>query len=138
MSSTNEKRDFIGSIVAGILVKKGVEVAVEKGMEALAKSPSSKVSEKDVAPGTAVVTKEINKEVVDQVMHQTNAEPAYQSRVAQGSALAIVMAITTVWQYATDNVVQGPELWTPPLVVIAGGAWALYGRFIAKKAFWSK
>ena len=90
-----QKQNFIGGLVGSILLKKGVEVAVERGMKALAKDKAVSLQPKDVREATAVVTQSVTKEVVDQVKHATNTEPAYQSRVAQGSSAAVLMAVAT-------------------------------------------
>lgn len=130
-----ERKDFIGGLVASILVKKGVEVAIEKGMDRLARSPSISLKEKDAQVATGVVAAEVKKEVTEQVIHKTNSEPIIQSRVAQGSVGGVLMAVAIIVQYWTDGVAQGPVEYTPPALVIVGACWALYGRFIAKKAF---
>jgi hypothetical protein len=35
------------------------------------------------------------------------------------------MAVATVWQFWTDGMVQGPLEYTPPVLVVVGGVWAL-------------
>ena len=136
-STAAQKQDFIGGLVTSILVKKGVDVAIKKGMEKLGNSPSISLKPQDEKPAAVVVSKEIKKEITDQVVHQTNAEPIVKSRVAQGSALVVVTAIVAIWTMLTDGVPNQPEEFVNPVLTVVGAAWALYGRFVAKKAFWS-
>jgi hypothetical protein len=130
---TAQKQEFLGGLIGGILIKKGVEFAIDKAIDKVAKSPSLSLEKKDASAVKEIVKVEVEKEVQARVEHQTNNEPVYQSRVAQGSSAAVLMAVATLWQFWTDSIAQGPMEYTPPALVVVGGLWALYGRFIAKK-----
>lgn len=81
-----------------------------------------------------VVAREIVEHVArdPRVQHVTNNEPLYQSRVALGSIgtmLSSAFAVVAMLR----NGIYDPELLSPPIVAFLGGAFALYGRFVAKK-----
>lgn len=72
--------------------------------------------------------------VIDAVMHSTNNEPFYQSRVFWGSIIALVAAVLGAFGVAFPSDLQGQVL-TAVMAALAlvGPLVALYGRFKAKK-----
>lgn len=72
--------------------------------------------------------------VIDAVMHSTNTEPFYQSRVFWGSVIALVAAVLGAFGIAFPSDMQGQVL-TGVMAgfALVGPLVALYGRFKAKK-----
>jgi len=133
MSSQAQKQEFIGGILASVLVKKGVEFAVEKGLEKVAKRPSTDMTKADVPKAAPVVVEELQKEVQAQAEHQLDAEPHWQSRNIWGSLVGIVTAAEQIRVYWTDGVPQTVQEWLIPVGIIVAALTPLYSRFIAKK-----
>jgi hypothetical protein len=136
----DQKQEFLGGLIGGILVKKGVEFAVERGMKALAKDRTVSLEPKDVKEATAVVTQSVQKEVEAQVQHRTDTEPHYSSRNMWGSLVGIITAIETIRIFWTDGQPQSVQEWLVPVGIIVAALTPLYSRFIAKKplAFFSR
>lgn len=124
-----QKQAFIGPLIA----TKAIDFALDKVLDRFAKSPNTSLEKKDVPAIKVAVEKEVVKELDARVEHVTNTEPAYQSRVTIGSSFAVLAAVAAIGQLYTDGVVNTWEDYSPHAVVIAGGLFALYGRWIAKK-----
>jgi hypothetical protein len=130
---TDQQQPFIGSIVGAAIAKKAIQIAVDKAVDKFAKSPSTSLKPSDAPAMKQVVVKEAEKEIEARVEHVTNTEPAYQSRVTIGSVLAIVSAAVSILQMLTDNRINSWEDYSPHIGVVAGAAFALYGRWVAQK-----
>lgn len=127
----SEPQKFVGTLIA----KTALEIAIDKVLKRAAKSPNISLEQRDVAVIREAVKDEAEWELNARVEHVSNAEPFYQSRVSMGSILAVVSAGIAIAQMLTDNVPNTWEEYSPPIGVVAGGLYALYGRWIAKKPF---
>jgi hypothetical protein len=125
----SNQQNFIG----GLIVGKVIETVVGKALDKVAKSPSLSLQPKDVPATQEIVAKAVKEELAKREEHATNAEPAYQSRVAQGSLASILGAAALIAEFWTDGVTNTPMDYAAPVTVLVGAVWALYGRFIAKK-----
>ncbi len=126
-----QKQEFLGGLIAGKVIEKVVGLALDK----VAKSPSISLQPKDVPAVEQIVAEAVKTELGKREEHITNSEPVYQSRVAQGTLAAFLFAAGGTVQLWTDGLANTPQDYVPHVVVIIGTAWALYGRFIAKKPF---
>lgn len=72
--------------------------------------------------------------VIDAIMHSTNTEPFYKSRVFWGSVIALVAAALGAFGIAFPSDMQG-QILTAVMAGLSliGPIIALYGRFKAKK-----
>lgn len=140
VQTQQQKQDFIGGLIAGVLVDKGVpiiEKAVQKGLDKVAKRDDNAVTQADADAATPVVTKEVKKEVVQEVQaqaeHKLDAEPHWQSRNIWGSFVGLITAVNTIYIFWFDGKVQSWEEWSIPIGVLIAAVTPLYSRFIAKK-----
>lgn len=140
MTTQHQKQEFIGGLIASVLVKEGTPIivdAVKKGLKKVADRPDTKTDDVDVKKATPVVAKEVEKEVVQEVQaqaeHKLDAEDHWRSRNIWGSLVGIVTAVETIRIFWTDGVPQTPSEYLVPLGVIVTALTPLYSRFIAKK-----
>lgn len=124
-----QQQNFIGGLIAG----KVIELVVGKALDTVAKSPKLSLEAKDVPAVKSIVVDSVKNELALHEQHATNNEPAYRSRVAQGSLAAALMASSMIVSLWTDGVPNAPTDYTEPVLILVGAAWALYGRFVAKK-----
>jgi hypothetical protein len=130
---TAQKQEFLGGLIGGILIKKGVEFAIDKAIDKVAKSPSLSLEKKDASAVKEIVKVEVEKEVQARVEHQTDTEPHYSSRNLWGSFVGIITAAETIRTFWTDDQVQSLQEWAIPAGIIVAALTPLYSRFIAKK-----
>lgn len=103
---------------------------IAAGVRQVAQDPEAPLSFHDVAPATEALVKEI----APTVIHATNNEPWYQSRVTWGALGAIVLpllgyaGITSDVLSLNDFIVGGMTL-----ASVVSGAFTLYGRWKARK-----
>lgn len=72
--------------------------------------------------------------IIDQIVHSTNSEPFYQSRVFWGSVVAIGSIGLSYFKVDFPAIVQGQVTDAIMTAIpIAGSLYALYGRFRATK-----
>lgn len=72
--------------------------------------------------------------VIDQIVHSTNQEPFYQSRVFWGSILSLFAVVLGIFGIAFPADLQGTVLTAIMAALpLAGALFALYGRFKATK-----
>lgn len=129
-----EQQNFIGGLVAKALAKKGVEVAIEKGLEKIAHRADNALDQSDVPVAAAVVTKAIKDELQAHVEHATDTEPHLSSRNVWGVIFGLMGEASILYTYATDSVPQDFHTQIAPhILVIIGLLTPLYSRFIAKK-----
>lgn len=133
MTTQAQKQEFIGGLVASVLVKKGVELALEKGLKKAAEKSTTAMQKSDVPKAVPVVLEEVKKEVQAEAEHKFDAEPHWQSRNLWGSFVVMVGAADVLHTYWTDGIAQTPTEWLTPIGIILGGLTPLYSRFIAKK-----
>lgn len=129
MTKQQEPQKFLGPIIAATIVEKVVGAVLER----LAKSKDVSLTKKDVPVVREAVTQEVTKEYNSRIEHATNNEPAIKSRVVQGSAGTIILAITGVVQMWFDGIPNTPADYMPHVGVIATALWAIYGRLRARK-----
>jgi hypothetical protein len=127
------KQPLIGGLIAG----KVIELVVGKALDRVAKSPSISLQKPDVPAVREIVAAAVKEELSQHVAHATNTEPAYKSRVSQGSLLIAMTAATDLVRLWQDGIENTPADYATPAVALVGVAWVLYGRFVASKPFGS-
>jgi hypothetical protein len=125
----SNRQNFIG----GLIVGKVIETVIGKALDKVAKSPNLSLQPKDVPAVREIVAESVKTELAKREEHATNAEPAYQSRVAQGSVASLLAALALIAEFWTDGVANSPQDYVAPVTVLVGALWALWGRFVAKK-----
>ncbi|MBL8578074.1 MAG: hypothetical protein JNK47_12670 [Mesorhizobium sp.] len=128
-----QKQQFLGGLIAGALVKKGVDLAIDKAVEKVAKKPNNSLDKSDAPVIAAEIQAEVQKEVQARVEHATDTEPHLSSRNLWGSLVGIITAAETIRVFWTDDTVQSFAEWMIPVGVIVTALTPLYSRFIAKK-----
>lgn len=76
-----QQQNFIG----GLITDKVIEAVIGKVLDKVASNPRISLEPKDVPAVREVVAETVCDELAAREQHATNNEPAYQSRVAQGS-----------------------------------------------------
>lgn len=134
--TNTEKREFLGGLIAGALVKKGVEVAVEKALDKVARKEDVLMAPDAIEPAKKEVLKEIKEDLQAQAEHRLDLEPHYSSRNLWGSFVGIITALETIRLFWTDDHSQTVQEWLVPVGIIITALTPLYSRFIAKKPLW--
>jgi hypothetical protein len=130
----DQKQDFLGALIGGILVKKGVEFAIDKAIDKVAKSPSLSLQKKDAPAVKEIVKVAVEQEVQARVEHQTDTEPHYSSRNLWGVIFGLMGEGYILYTFWTDTIPQDFQADVVPHLLIIGGLLTpLYSRFIAKK-----
>lgn len=103
---------------------------VDKAMENAAADPTLGVRARDIPPVTAAVVAK----VAPVVLHATNNEPWYQSRVTWGAIASIALPLLGAVGVSSD-VIDADQFVALGLALgtAAGGVLTLYGRWKAKK-----
>jgi hypothetical protein len=130
---TAQKQEFLGGLIGGILIKKGVEFAIDKAIDKVAKSPSLSLEKKDAPAVKEIVKVAVEQEVQARVEHATDTEPHYSSRNVWASLVGLITAAEQIRVYWTDDVPQTVQEWLIPVGIIVAALTPLYSRFIAKK-----
>ena len=133
---TDTKQQFIGALVAKALVSKGAELAIKKGMDALARDRDNSMKPSEVKEATEVVKQAVQNEVEARVEHVTDTEPHLSSRNIWGSLVGIITAVETCRIFWTDGQPQSVQEWLVPIGIIVAALTPLYSRFVAKKPLW--
>lgn len=138
--SQAQKQEFIGGLIASVLVKEGTPIiakAVKKGLDKIADRSDTKTDDADVKKATPVVAAEVKKEVVQEVQaqaeHKLDAEPHWQSRNLWGSFVGLITAAETLRIFWTDGQAQTVQEYLVPIGILVTALTPLYSRFIAKK-----
>lgn len=81
---------------------------------------------------------EIAASLKPQLLHVTNNEPWYQSRVTWGTIISLISAILAIFGVTIEaevqlNLLNGIVALAAAIGLIAGPLYSLYGRFIARK-----
>ncbi|WP_395449972.1 hypothetical protein ACHMW7_09245 [Aminobacter sp. UC22_36] len=126
-----QQQNFLGPLIAG----KVLETVIGRVLDKVAVNPKISLEPTDVPAVREVVAATVRRELAWREQHATNSEPAYQSRVAQGSVASILGALAVIAELWTNGVPDTPTLYVGPATILVGAAWALYGRFIARKPF---
>lgn len=127
----SQQQNFLGPLIAG----KVLDTVIGKVLDKVAGNPKISLEPQDVPAVREVVAETVRDELAARERHATNNEPAYQSRVAQGSLAVLLGAVTLIVRLWTDDVPNTPMDYTEPALILVGSVWSLYGRFIAKKPF---
>lgn len=118
-----------------------VSDAVSKALAAEAEKQSNDLTKKDAAKVANPVAHKVEAAVTPFIVHATNQEPWYQSRVTIGAIVAVAGGIAGMAGYTldaedqaywVDSISQGIQLGTS-VAALVGGALAWYGRWRAKK-----
>jgi hypothetical protein len=115
--------------------------AAQEAVDAVRKTAASSLnhlSPDAVEGASGQLREEIAEAVHPVIAHATNNEPWYQSRVTLGSIAVLVAMAAGGLGYSIEPETQGKVIdaiiQVAPLVVAAlGGAFSLYGRWVAKK-----
>jgi hypothetical protein len=130
----DQKQEFLGGLIGGILVKKGVEFAIDKAIDKVAKSPSLSLQKKDAPAVKEIVKVAVEQEVQAQVEHRTDTEPHVSSRNVWGVIFGLMGEGYILYTFWTDTIPQDFQADVVPHLLIIGGLLTpLYSRFIAKK-----
>ena len=124
-----QPQNFLGPLIAG----KVLDTVIGRVLDKVAGNPKLSLEPADVPAVRDIVTETVRHELEVREQHATNSEPAYQSRVAQGSLASILGASALIVELWTNGVPDAPTLYVAPVTILVGAGWALYGRFIAKK-----
>lgn len=125
----SQQQNFLGPLLAG----KVLETVIGRVLDKVAVNPKISLEPTDVPAVREVVAETVRRELEAREQHSTNSEPAYQSRVAQGSLASFLGAAALFAELWTNGVPDAPTLYVAPVTILFGSVWALYGRFIAKK-----
>lgn len=107
-----------------------IKILIANGVRDVAVDPNTRLTPAEAGP----VAKAITAEVLPGVLHATNNEPWYQSRVTWGAIVSIGIGLLGTFGVATD--------WIDPNQAISlglgvgsviGGVITLYGRWKARK-----
>lgn len=96
----------------------------------IAVDPSIPLRAVDITP----VTEAVVQKVAPAILHATNNEPWYKSRVTWGAIIAVAGPLLSVLGVSSDLI--DPDLAvsiSTALVSVVGGALTLYGRWKARK-----
>lgn len=133
-NSNSEKREFIGGLIASMIVKKGVDIVVEKALNKVAAKPSVPMNQAAVEPAKEEVVKKIQEDVQARAEHQLDIEPIHSSRNVIGSLIGIVTELGIMYAMWNDGIPQDFQTgYAPHLVILGTLLTPLYSRFIAKK-----
>lgn len=78
------------------------------------------------------ISQAVSSAVIPDILHATNNEPIWQSRVMIGSIATIVTSLFGIYALYSASVTDG-ELYAAPISAILGAGFAIYGRTIAKR-----
>lgn len=129
----DQKQQFIGGLIAGALVKAGVQTAIEAGLKKVAKRPDVALDRSDVPVVTAVVTKAVKDELQARAEHKSDSEPHLSSRNVWGAFVGLICAADVIYKMWTDDVTNDVMDYVTQVGLIMSILTPLYSRFIAKK-----
>lgn len=121
-SNVDRQTTAVATTKLNEMIKDAVTVAVDK--------PSVEAKDSSIVP----ISKEVQKEVVPHVLHLTNNEPWYQSRVTWGAIITILVPLAGVAGIQLDwlDADQFVSLMTA-FATTVGGFITLYGRWVATR-----
>lgn len=88
-----QKQAFLGTLVGGVILRKAVDIGLNRAIDRIAKSPSLSVTPASVAPIKEAVANEVMKEVGSVFENLTNQEPLWRSKVLWTAMGTIATAI---------------------------------------------
>ncbi len=133
-ASNSEKRDFIGGLIASVLVKNGVEKIIDHALDKVAADKSVPMSKEAVPEATEKVMDDLQADLQARAEHKLDIEPVLSSRNVLGVITGLVGEAFILYTFWTDNIPQDFQADViPHLLVIGGLLTPLYSRFIAKK-----
>lgn len=118
-------------VETSIAAEAAAEAAVE-AVKATAESPKNDLSPVAVANSAVELEANVAKAMQPVIEHITNNEVWYQSRVMLGSIAAIGGGLSGFY-FAWQSGVRDWEILSPFVGSVIGGAFSIYGRFIARK-----
>lgn len=110
-----------------------LKLAVEKALGKVADLVQTGMKKDDVPIATEAVVKQLAPEIKAIEDHLTNREPWYKSRVTVGSLFALVGSISAIGVMLTDGQPNSIDEYWFHIAAAGGAAYAIYGRFAAKK-----
>jgi len=113
-----------------------VAIKALSGVKEAASQPNN-LSEAAVSQSQSAIVHEVAKAIDPMLTNMTNQEPWYQSRVTWGAIITVLAAAGGVWGWSFPPEMQGKVIETivtlsPLLAGAVGGAFTLYGRWIAR------
>ena len=90
-----QKQEFLGGLIAGAVVKKGIEAGLDFALKKAAASKSISLDAKDVPAVKEIVTESVEKEMQSRSDHVTDNEANYKSRNVWGSIVGILVTALT-------------------------------------------
>lgn len=113
-------------------------------LSAQADKKTTDISKSDVPKMAPAVTKAVEaeaqkqvdvvvKEAQSRIDHALNQEGPLKSYATQGSIIAVVGALFSIWTLYSNGVPDGWEQYSGPIGVLFGTATVLYGRWVANK-----
>ena len=124
-----QQHNLIGSIIAG----KVIEKVTEKALEKFASRRDNTMAKKDVPQAVEVVSEAVEKEVQSRSDHVLDKEPFYKSRNVWGSFVGLVTAADLIFQMWNDGLANTPTDYLTPVGIIVTALTPIYSRYIAKK-----
>lgn len=109
--------------------KKHLESKIASAVVDVVGNPAVPAEAAAAAPIIDAVTKKLAPEIVN----ATNSEPIWQSRVTIGAVAGLIGGTYGLVLDVLDGTLPTAESLTAQVVVIAGAALTLYGRWAAKK-----
>lgn len=129
----DERQNFLGGLIGGAIVKKGIEVGLDMALKKAAASKSISLQPSDVPAVKEIVTKSVEREVQARVDHVTDNEPAYSSRNMWGALVGIITAADLMQRMWFDGLPNTATDYLTPLGIIIASLTPIYSRYIAKK-----
>ena len=129
----DKKQEFLGSIVAKMVVDKTIGKVVEKALDKVADSRSTSMSVDDVPAAKEIVTAAVAKEAESRFDHQTNNEFAGKSRNVWATFFGVIAAIDLVQKMWFDGLPNSINDYASPTVIILSFGAVMWSRYISKK-----
>ena len=101
--------------------------------ESILSSAIEKKLKKDAVLATPQAVQVAAEAAAPVLIHATNNEPWYQSRVTLGSGFVVLTSIGTIGAMMTGTIPFNVEMLAANIATILGSGFALYGRYAAKK-----
>lgn len=111
------------------ILKKLVETALDRFID----NTPTHMQKNEVPVARDAVVRDIEREVEAIIVNQTNNEPWYRSRVLIGSFFTLVAALSSLGVMFFDDVPNSFDDYYFQLSVVAGTAFAIYGRLATSK-----
>lgn len=109
--------------------KADIKDAIADGVNVAVNSPSTDATSKD----KPVIAKAVTDALTPIILNATNNEPWYQSRVTLGALATLLGGSYNLVLQFVNHTPPTTDSFIAQATTLAGAAFVLYGRFIAKK-----